>query len=159
MSGFVAFGEILLRFSPPGRERLLQTPRLDVWIGGAEANVMTALARLGHQAAMVSAVSDDALGDAAVTTLRGHGVATDGIRRAPGRMATYYVSGGAGWRATDVLYDRATSAFQDVPPDAWDWPQRLVGYDRLHLSGVTTALSPATAAAALAAARARTPSG
>src|SRR5687768_12015638 len=58
MGRFVAFGEILLRMSPPGRELLLQTPRLDVWIGGAEANVATALARLGHDTAIVSAVPD-----------------------------------------------------------------------------------------------------
>ena len=52
MNRLVAFGEILLRLSPPGRELLLQTPGLDVWVGGAEANVATALARLGHDAAL-----------------------------------------------------------------------------------------------------------
>ena len=35
----LAFGEIMLRLSPPGRELLLQTPKLDVWVAGAEANV------------------------------------------------------------------------------------------------------------------------
>ena len=35
----VCFGELLLRLAAPGRERLLQSPALDVRIGGAEANV------------------------------------------------------------------------------------------------------------------------
>ena len=40
----VCFGELLLRLTAPGRELLLQTPRLDVHIGGAEANVAVGLA-------------------------------------------------------------------------------------------------------------------
>ena len=47
---FVCFGELLLRLAAPGRERLLQSPRLEVQVGGAEANVAVALARFGHAA-------------------------------------------------------------------------------------------------------------
>ena len=50
---FLAFGEIMLRLSPPGRELLMQTPKLDVWVAGAEANVATQLARLGHDPAQI----------------------------------------------------------------------------------------------------------
>ena len=42
----VVFGEILLRLSAPGRELMLQSGRLDVHVGGAEANVAVALAGL-----------------------------------------------------------------------------------------------------------------
>ena len=52
------FGELMLRLSPPGRELLLQTPKLEVNVGGAEANVATGLACLGHKVRMISAVSD-----------------------------------------------------------------------------------------------------
>jgi 2-dehydro-3-deoxygluconokinase len=81
-----AFGEILLRFSPPGRQLLLQTPGLDVWVGGAEANVVTALARLGGQTSMISALPSNALGDAALGELRRHGVDCHHVWRRPGRM-------------------------------------------------------------------------
>ena len=81
----VCFGELLLRLSAPGRERLLQSPRFDVAIGGAEANVAVMLARMGHDAAMVSTVADNALGEAAVGELRRHGVDTRQVRTAPGR--------------------------------------------------------------------------
>ena len=56
------FGELMLRLSPPGRELLLQTPKLEVNIGGAEANVATGLACLGHATRMISAVADNPLG-------------------------------------------------------------------------------------------------
>ena len=156
---FVAFGEVMLRLSPPGRELLLQTPKLDVWVAGAEANVATALARLGHDAALVTALPDDALGEAALTALRGQGVDTRGVRRGTGRMPLYYVTSGTGLRATDVIYDRAGSLFAETPAAAWDWPALLAGADRLHLSGITPALGPAGTAAALAAAEAATAAG
>ncbi len=144
----------MLRFSPPGRELLLQTPRLEVWVAGAEANVMTALARLGHRAALVSAVPDNALGDAAIAGLRAQGVDVAGIGRAPGRMATYYVIAGAGLRPSEVIYDRAYSSFQGAASAGWDWSALFANAGRLHLSGITPALGESAANAALAAARA-----
>lgn len=151
---FLAFGEIMLRLSPPGRELLLQTPKLDIWVAGAEANVATALARLGHDVAFASAVPDNDLGDAAISTLRGHGVDTSGIQKRGERMGLYFVTSGAGMRATEVIYDRAYSSFAETPTDAWDWETLLAGVDRLHLSGITPALGPVSAESALAAARA-----
>jgi 2-dehydro-3-deoxygluconokinase len=156
---FIAFGEIMLRLSPPGRELLLQTPKLDVWIAGAEANVASGLARLGHDVAIASAVPDNDLGRAALSGLRAHGVDCTGIRFGGERMGLYFVTSGAGMRATDVIYDRAGSSFAEASPDAWDWDQLLAGADRLHLSGITPALGPGPAAAAIAAAEAATTRG
>jgi 2-dehydro-3-deoxygluconokinase len=154
MGRLLAFGEIMLRLSPPGRELLLQTPRLDVWIAGAEANVATALARLGHDVGFVSSVPDNDLGHAAITALRGHGVDTAGIQRRGERMGLYFVTSGAGMRATEVIYDRAHSSFAETPAEAWDWDGLLAGVDHLHLSGITPALGPVPARSAIAAARA-----
>lgn len=154
MSRFVCFGEMLLRLSPPGRELLLQTPRLDIWGGGAEANVATGLARLGHRTAMISAVPDNPLGAVAVAALRGQGVDCDGVIRAPGRMGLYFVVTGAGPRPTQVLYDRTGSSFALAEAAAWDWSMILAGAGRLHLSGITPALNDGAAAHALAAATA-----
>jgi hypothetical protein len=50
----VTLGEIMRRLSPPGRERLLQRPRLTATFGGAEANVAVSLARFGLYAAFVT---------------------------------------------------------------------------------------------------------
>lgn len=154
MGTFLAFGELMLRLSPPGRELLMQTPKLDVWIAGAEANVASALARLGHDVAVASAVPDNDLGRAALTNLRGAGVDTRGILLRGDRMGLYFVTSGAGLRATEVIYDRAYSSFAETPTDAWDWNALLNGVDRLHLSGITPALGPVPAASAIAAAAA-----
>jgi len=159
MSKFLAFGEIMLRLSPPGRELLLQTPKLDVWVAGAEANVVTQLARLGHDVGMATMVPDNDLGRAAITTLRGHGVDTSTIAVGGERMGLYFVTSGAGLRATEVIYDRAWSSFAEAPASAWDWDTLLAGVDRFHLSGITPALGPVPAASALAAVEAATQRG
>lgn len=150
----LALGETMLRMSPPGRELLMQTPRLDVWVAGAEANVATALARLGHDVGFASRVPDNDLGRSAVTTLRGHGVDTAGMKLGGDRMGLYFVTSGAGMRATEVIYDRSGSSFAEALVDTWNWDELLSGIDWLHLSGITPALGPGPAANALAAVKA-----
>ncbi len=150
----ICFGELLLRLSAPGRERLLQRPQFDIHVGGAEANVAVSLARLGHDTELLGTVSDNALGEAALGELRRHGVRVDRMRRAPGRMGLYFLAQGAGLRPSEVLYDRAGSAFAITPAHAYDWPRLLHGVRLFHVSGVTPALGQPTADAAIAAARA-----
>jgi 2-dehydro-3-deoxygluconokinase len=154
MKRVVCFGELLLRLTAPGRELLLQGGRLDVHVGGAEANVAVGLARLGHETAMVSRVPDNALGDAAAGHLRRYGVDTAGVSAGPGRMGLYFLSPGAGVRPSDIIYDRDGSSFASCGPGDFDWDILLEGADLLHLSGVTPALGRTSAEAAQAAAQA-----
>ena len=150
----VCFGEVLLRLSAPGAELLLQTPQLKVCVGGAEANVAVSLARLGHAAAMASVLPDNALGRAALDELRKHGVDIAHVALAPGRMGLYFLAPGALRRASEVLYDRADSAFARAAPEAVDWDRAFAGADWFHLSGVTAAVGPNAAGAAVRAVKA-----
>ena len=154
MARIVCFGELLLRLTAPARELLLQTPRLDVHVGGAEANVAVGLACLGHETAVASRVPANALGQAAIGYLRRWGVDASGVSTGDGRMGLYFLTPGAGLRASDIVYDREASAFALAAPEDWDWDSLLDGADLLHLSGITPALGPASAAAALIAAEA-----
>lgn len=151
---FVCFGELLLRLSAPSRQLLLQSPALEVHIGGAEANVAVALSRLGHPVRMVSRVPDNALGAAAVGELRRHGVDTARVGHGAGRMGLYFLTPGAMQRPSEVLYDRAHSAFAIADGRDHDWSACLAGSDWFHLSGITPALGANTAAMAIDAAKA-----
>ncbi|MEA9554607.1 sugar kinase [Xanthomonas nasturtii] len=150
----LCFGELLLRLGAPGHELLLQQPRLDVHCGGAEANVGVSLAHFGHDVAMVSTVADNPLGAAVLGELRRHDVDTRHVRRVDGRMGLYFLTTGAIHRPSEVVYDRADSAFALASADAYDWPRLLEGAQWLHLSGVSPALGADVAQATLAAARA-----
>jgi 2-dehydro-3-deoxygluconokinase len=139
-SAVVCFGELLLRLNAPGRELLFQSPRLDVYVGGAEANVAVSLAQLGHTASVVSVVSDSSLGTHCISELRRFGVRTDHIQAVPGRLGVYFMSSGAGHRPSEIVYDRAGSAFAVHAGDVIDWNQAMSGATWLHLSGITPAL-------------------
>ncbi|MBP8247241.1 MAG: sugar kinase [Phenylobacterium sp.] len=149
----VCFGEVLVRLAAPDNELLLQSPTLKVSFGGAEANVAVSLARLGHAARMLSVLPDNGLGHAAVDELRRYGVDTSGVQFAPGRMGLYFLTPGAAQRASQVLYDRADSAFSRAASTI-DWDAALAGAGWLHVSGVTAAIGPDTAKAAVDAVRA-----
>jgi 2-dehydro-3-deoxygluconokinase len=150
----VCFGEILLRLSAVDHEGLLQYPRLDAHFGGAEANVAIALARMGTPSSMLSALPEGPLGDAAIEQLRRHAVGVSEIRRLPGRLGLYYFVPGIGHRASTVHYDRAFSTFTKLSPGQIDWNAALESAAWLHMSGITPALGPDSAALAIEAARA-----
>lgn len=145
----VCFGELLLRLSAPQGRLLQHAAALDLCVGGAEANVAVSLASLGHDAAMVGTVPDNALGQAAVDALRMHGVDVAGVARAAGRMGLYFLTPGAVLRPSEIVYDRAGSAFAEADPDAYDWSALLRGADWLHVSGISPAVGAGPARAVL----------
>ncbi len=148
----IAYGEVMLRLRSPDFERLLQTPRLGVCVGGAEMNVLASLARFGHAARLITTLPDHALGEVALAEIRALGIDAGDIRRLPGRMGLYFLEAGHGLRAAQVIYDRAGSAFalDDAPRS---WPDLLANAGLLHLTGITPALSAHAAANSLLAAQ------
>ena len=127
MAKCVTFGEIMLRLSPPGHERLLQSPLLGATFGGGEANVAVSLAHFGVESWYVTRLPKHAIGDAAVRALRGEGVRTDAIVRGGDRVGIYFAESGASQRASTVIYDRAHSAISEMAPDDVDWDAVLEG--------------------------------
>ncbi|MBW8880240.1 MAG: sugar kinase [Asticcacaulis sp.] len=146
---FVGFGELLIRLTATGGNLLEALPALQPFVGGAEANVAIGLARLGHAARMVSVVPDNALGLGAVQELRRWGVDVSNVATGPGRMGLYFLTPGAIHRPSDILYDRAGSAFATARFSRLSWNRLLRGAGWLHVSGVTAALGANCVAAAL----------
>ncbi len=144
----LAFGEVMVRLSPPDYRLLVQAQTLDLHVGGAEANVLGGLASLGHSTRMLTALPLSNLGATALAALASAGLGVDGIVRSKGRMGLYFLEQGQGARASSIIYDRAASAFADHPLDAWDFDAALDGVGHVHLSGITPALGIETARAA-----------
>lgn len=144
----VTFGEIMLRLSPPGVERLFQSPSLSATFGGGEANVAVSLAHFGCDSVYVTRVPAHAVGDAAVRSLRAEGVDVTHVARGGTRLGIYFAETGASQRAAAVIYDRAHAAVADVTPGAFDWPRIFAGARWFHLTGITPALGATVAATA-----------
>jgi 2-dehydro-3-deoxygluconokinase len=136
----VGIGEVLLRLSIPSPARFETGHQLDVQIGGAEANVVAACARLGLRAAWISALPDNPWGERIRRELLGHGIDCAYVRVIPDtRMGVYFLEYGVAPRPIRVLYDRRDSAVTRLTPEMVDWePVRRARL--VHLSGITPAL-------------------
>ncbi|SDY61170.1 sugar kinase [Hymenobacter psychrophilus] len=158
MQQVVTFGEIMMRLSPPGHQRLTQATSLEVAYGGGEANVAATLAGLGQPAAHVTCFPDNELGQAATQSFRRLGVDMGHtVFRGP-RLGLYYLEVGASLRASQVRYDRTGSAFAELDPADFNWDDILQNAQWLHWTGITPAISAGAAQAtreAIAAARER----
>ena len=151
----VTFGESLLRLSPPGFERFLQTPHFTAVFGGAEANVAVALSSFGMKAALVTVLPENnPIADAAVGELRRFGVDTSRIVGGKGRLGTYYLEFGANHRPGRVVYDREYSAIALAKSGDISWDKAFEGASWLHITGITPAISASAADLSLEAMRA-----
>ena len=140
MHDLVTLGEVMLRLAVPSPGRLETARQLDVQVGGAEANVAAACARLGLRTAWLSALPTGPWGERILRELGGHGVDCAGVRLVDGsRVGLYYLEYGVPPRPIRVLYDRRDSAFARLGADQVDWaPLRQARL--VHLTGITPAL-------------------
>ncbi len=150
----ITFGELMLRLSPPGYERIHQCHTFQVLFGGAESNVAVSLANYGLDAAFVSKIPTNLIGESAVNSLRWFGVDTSLITRGGDRLGIYYCEKGASVRASKVDYDRKHAAIADATAADFDWDKIFADAKWFHWTGITPALSDGTAEITLAACKA-----
>jgi 2-dehydro-3-deoxygluconokinase len=141
----VAFGEIMLRLSPPGPLRFTQARTLDVVYGGGEANVAVSLANFGEPAEFVTRLPENELGEACLAALRSRAVCTDHIVRGGDRLGIYFLEHGSAQRGGKVVYDRAASSFAEIKPGMVDWSSVFQGADWFHWTGITPSVSQGAA--------------
>ena len=145
MAKIITMGEIMLRLSPAGNDRFIQTELFRIIPGGGEANVAVSCANYGHDCYFVSKLPKHEIGQIAVNALRRYGVNTDFIARGGERVGLYYAETGASMRPSKVIYDRAHSAIAEAKPEDFDFDKIFEGADWFHWSGITPAISDASA--------------
>jgi 2-dehydro-3-deoxygluconokinase len=136
----ICFGEIMLRLSPFGFQRFVQTNGFNATYGGAEANVCVSLANYGFKTFFVTKAPKNEIGQAAVNSLRRYGVDIKHIVRGGGRLGIYFAEKGASQRPSKIIYDRADSAIAAMSPDEIDWNEIMKDADWFHFTGITPAL-------------------
>ena len=137
----LCFGELLLRLSPTGHERIEQTANLQVYYEGAEAMVAIDLAHQGESVAYASCVSDNRIGDRGLMNLLSAGVDVTRVTRLPGRMGVIYFERGAGERRSAVIYDREHTPMSHLTRRDFDWDRLLNGIDSFYFSGIVPAIN------------------
>ncbi|MBQ7715548.1 MAG: sugar kinase [Clostridia bacterium] len=140
MGKIVTFGEIMLRLSPNGFNRLFQNDQFQATFGGAEANVAVSLANFGEDVSFVTKLPDNPIGDGAVRCLRSFGADTSFITRGGERVGVYYLEKGADQRGSVCIYDRRGSSFAMAERSDFNWDMIFDGADWFHFTGITPAL-------------------
>ena len=138
---YLTFGEIMLRLRAPGHERFFQSNMMEATFGGGEANVAVSLANYGEDAAYLTVLPENTLGDECVKELRRFGVDTKRIQRGKGRMGIYFLEAGANQLPSKVVYDREYSAISLAKPGDIDWDNAFEGIGWFHITGITPAIS------------------
>lgn len=154
MARIITFGEIMLRLKSPALERFFQSPSLEATFGGGEANVAVSLANYGMDASFVTALPNNAIGEACRRDVRSFGVDVSNIKMTDGRMGIYFLETGSNQRPSKVVYDRADSAIAIAPIELFDWEKIFEGADWFHISGISPAISASAAELSLAACKA-----
>jgi 2-dehydro-3-deoxygluconokinase len=141
----------MLRLTPPNYEKIRVTTNFEASYGGSEANIALALANLGIDSTFFSVVPNNSLGKSAVRMLRSNDVHCNPVilstpeETPTHRLGTYYLEAGYGIRPSKVIYDRKHSAITEYDFSKVDLESLLQGFDWLHLSGITPALSQSCA--------------
>ncbi len=94
----VGFGEVMLRLSPIGKERISQGEVFEKKVGGSELNVVSGVSLLGMRSALITKLPKSGIGQFAKNKIRSYGVndayvLADGRKDA--RLGIYYYEGGA----------------------------------------------------------------
>ena len=145
MKRVVTFGEIMLRLAPMGYLRFFQNDTMQATFGGGEANVAVSLANYGLDAAFVTKLPKNDIGQSAINGLRYFGVDTSLITRGGERVGIYYLEKGASQRPSKVIYDRAYSAIAMASQEDFNWDEIFKGADWFHFTGITPALGETVA--------------
>jgi 2-dehydro-3-deoxygluconokinase len=151
MPKIVTFGEILLRLSAPNYQKIEQAQSFEATFGGTEMNVAASLAKFGFEARHVGVFPDNLVGQKAKAFVRQLGIDDSKVILDGKRIGLFFQEKGAVMRASQIVYDRADSAFANLNPDWFDWEEILKGADWFHWCGITPALSKEAAQACLAA--------
>ena len=145
MAKIVTMGELMLRLSPEGNYRFIQADSFQIIPGGGEANVAISCANYGHDCYFVSKLPKHEIGQIALNGMRRYGVNCDFVARGGDRVGLYYAETGASMRPSKVIYDRAHSAIAEANPEDFDFDKIFEGADWFHWSGITPAISDASA--------------
>ncbi len=139
----VGFGEVMLRLSPPDKEKISQSEVFEKNCGGSEFNVASGAANLGVRAAVVTKLPKNKMGHYICRRIRYGTVSDDYIvwdNSEGKRLGIYYYESGVYPRKSAVVYDRAAASVCSLRID--EIPEEIYEKTRLfHISSISLALS------------------
>ncbi len=138
----ISLGEVMLRLSPPDKEKISQSEVFEKNCGGSEFNVASGAANLGIRSAIVTKLPKNKIGHFIARRIRYGNVSDDYVvwdNSDSKRLGIYYYESGVYPRKSAVVYDRATSSvcslyLSEIPRDICTKTRMF------HISSISLAL-------------------
>jgi len=155
----LCFGELLLRISPAAIEdEMAEKHPMMLYMGGAEANVATALAGWNIPVKYCTALPDNFMSKHVIDYLEYKGIFTSSIIFTGNRIGIYFLERGADLKGS-MVYDRERSSFSELKPKMIDWDKVLRDVSWLNLTAISPALNQNVADVCLEAVKAASKKG
>jgi 2-dehydro-3-deoxygluconokinase len=146
MKKVFCFGELLLRMSPQLNRQWIKQASMQTYIGGAELNVATALAKWNVPVKYCTALPDNYLSKEIMDELQSKNIDTSAVHLSGNRIGTYYMPPGADLKNASVIYDRDHSSFSYLKPGMLNWDEILEDCGWFHFTAISPALNENIAA-------------
>jgi len=138
----ISFGEVMLRLSPPDKDKISQSEIFEKNCGGSEFNVASGAANLGIRSAIVTKLPKNKLGHFVARRIRYGSVSDDYVvwdTSDSKRLGIYYYESGVYPRKSAVVYDRANASvcslyLSEIPRDIYEKTRIF------HISSISLAL-------------------
>ena len=135
----LSFGELLLRISPNSADKSEKQP-MQLFVGGAEANVATALAGWDMPVKYCTVLPDNFMAKHMLHYLELKGIFTSSILFSGKRIGLYYLERGADLKGS-MVYDREHSSFSELKRGMIDWDKVFAGVSWFNFSAISPALN------------------
>lgn len=136
----LCFGELLLRISPAPNDEVLDKHPMLLYMGGAEANVATALAGWNVPVKYCTVLPDNFMSHHVLDYLEYKGIFTSSVVFAGNRIGLYYLERGADLKGS-MVYDRDNSSFSQLKRGMIDWDKVLRDVDWFNFTAISPALN------------------
>jgi len=135
------FGEILLHYAPPVNSDFIKSQNMPFYLGGAELNVATALAKWEVPVKYATAMPSHFLTDTIISDLAKKNIDTSAIQFSGQRIGCFYLATGLDMKNAGVVYDRDNSSFASIQKGSFDWKEVLKDVHWFHFSAISAALT------------------
>lgn len=136
----LCFGELLLRVSPAPEDSAVEKHPFFLYMGGAEANVATALAGWNVPAKYCTALPDNFMSRHVTDYLEYKGIFTSSVLFTGSRIGVYYLERGADLKGS-MVYDRDHSSFSQLKRGMIDWDKVLRDVSWFNFTAISPALN------------------
>ncbi len=139
----LGIGEVMLRLSPVGKERISYCETFEKMAGGSELNVVAGISMLGLRTGMITKLPHNEIGKFIKHKIRYTGTSDDYIiydDSEEKRLGVYYYESGAYPRLPVASYDRRGSSFTTFKKEELS-ANVYTSTNIFHTSGITLALS------------------